>query len=283
MKIALIACTGWAGALERETAFANSVQLPNKQLIAAAWNDKTVDWTQFDCLIFRSNWDYFFDPAAFEEWLQYIEHLGIKTLNPIEVIRRNLHKFYLSELESKNVDIVPTIFLPKHKNLNLSIVEIREWHEAVIKPAVSGGAYLTKWFSTADIAAITAEYAPIAAERDLLIQPFLPEIQTEGEISIIFFWGKYSHAILKKPVNDDFRVQSQFGGEYTVYQPTLLQLAIAEGIVHIFGGDLLYARVDGVMHNGQFLLMELELIEPDLYFDNHPDAKSNFLKALAEI
>jgi hypothetical protein len=111
----------------------------------------------------------------------------------------------------------------------------------------------------------------------------MSEIQEMGEISLLFFQGKFSHSILKKPINDDFRVQSQFGGQYQIYLPDELMLKTAENIIKTFGGDLLYARVDGILKDGKFLLMELELIEPDLYFNYVPEAKKRYLAALEKM
>ncbi len=231
-------------------------------------------------MIFRSVWDYFEMPKEFAAWLDLMESQNTKTLNPLSIIKRNQHKFYLQDLQSKGIDIIPTVFIPKNTGLDLSFLKENNWNSAVIKPAVSGGSYLTRLFVQAEIEEIEEEYASFALENDLLVQPFMPEIQDMGELSLLFFQGKYSHAILKKPKNGDFRVQSQFGGQYQVFEPDAVMLATAQHIIETFGGDLLYARVDGILKNGKFLLMELELIEPDLYFDYHPDAKQNFLAAL---
>ncbi|PSR14105.1 MAG: hypothetical protein C7N36_05325 [Bacteroidetes bacterium] len=111
----------------------------------------------------------------------------------------------------------------------------------------------------------------------------MPEIQSQGEISLLFFNGQFSHAILKKPQAHDFRVQSQFGGDYQIYHPAASLIDTAAHIVQIFGEQLLYARVDGILKAGKFLLMEVELIEPDLYFSQVPAAKGRFFAALEEL
>ena len=276
MKIALLSYHKW---VENESAFA--AELPKYfNAEAVVWNDPSVNWANYDCLIFRSIWDYFEHPVAFDAWLNELERLNIKTLNPLSIIKRNQHKFYLRDLEQQGIDIIPTVFIPKDTGLDLSFLKEKSWGKAVIKPAVSAGAYLTKLFTLEDISEIEAEYTPIALERDLLVQPFMPEIQEMGEISLVFFNAKFSHAILKKPKQGDFRIQSQFGGQYQAFAPDISLIATAENIVKTFSNDLLYARVDGILKNGKFLLMELELIEPDLYFDYYSEAKNNFLSAL---
>jgi glutathione synthase/RimK-type ligase-like ATP-grasp enzyme len=279
MKIALLTCQNWPNAKEKEQALAKEIN-PKIEVDVTVWNDTSVNWGQYDYLIFRSIWDYFEFPTEFNDWLNKIERLNIKTLNPLEVVRQNQHKFYLQTLQQQGFDIIPTVFVPKNTDLNLGVLKQNNWPKAVIKPAISAGSYLTKLFGVNEIEAVTTEYTPIVAERDLLLQPFMPEIQTQGEISMLFYGGHYSHAILKKPVNNDFRVQVQFGGVCEPYQAENEVIEVAKKIIATFGQALLYARVDGIMKDGRFLLMEVELIEPDLFFDYHPEAKKRYFAAL---
>ncbi len=279
MKIALLSCKNWPDVLEKERAFA--LEFPESiDAEVVIWNDPSVNWSDYNYLIFRTVWDYFEMPKEFDAWLDLIESQNIKTLNPLSIIKRNQHKFYLQDLERQGIDIIPTVFMPKNTGLDLSFLIENNWDKAIIKPAVSGGSYLTRLFSQSEMGEIVEEYMSFSLENDLLVQPFMPEIQEMGELSLLFFQGKFSHAILKKPKNGDFRVQSQFGGQYQRFEPDAEILATAQNIIKTFGGDLLYARVDGILKDGKLLLMELELIEPDLYFDYYPDAKKNFLTAL---
>lgn len=280
MKIALLSCTGYAIALDMERAFAKEFP-PQYDVKVEVWNDPSVNWSDYNYLIFRTVWDYYNFPKEFSAWLDSLENQHIKTLNPLAIVKRNQHKFYLRDLQNAGIDIIPTVFIPKNTGLNLSFLAENNWQKAVIKPAISAGSYATTLFSIAESAKIEVEYAEIAVERDLLVQPFMPEIQTMGEISILFFNGQFSHAVLKKPKDEDFRVQSQFGGQYHIYEADASMIETAAHIVKTFGENLLYARVDGVLSNGKFLLMELELIEPDLYFNHFPEGKTNFFNALA--
>lgn len=286
MKIALLSCTGYATALDMERAFAKEFP-PQYDVKVEVWNDPSVNWSNYNYLIFRSVWDYYNFPNEFAAWLDGLERQGIKTLNPLSIVKRNQHKFYLRDLQNAGIDIIPTVFIPKNTGLNLSFLKVNNWSKAVIKPAISAGSYLTTLFSVEEMPRIEAEYAIIAVESDLLVQPFMPEIQTMGEISILFFNGQFSHSVLKKPKAADFRVQSQFGGQYEMYQPAASVLETAARIVKTFGAtsseNLLYARVDGVLKDGKLLLMELELIEPDLYFSHFPEGKTNFFNALASM
>ncbi len=279
MKIALLSCENWKEILEKEHAFAK--EFPKQwDVKVEIWNDPSVKWSDYNYLIFRTVWDYFEFPQAFDAWLDMLESRNIKTLNPLSIIKRNQHKFYLRELEQQGIGIIPTVFIPKNTGLDLSFLKENNWEQAVIKPAISAGSYLTTLFSQFDYEKILAEYKNIALENDLLVQPFMPEIQSMGEISFLFFNSQFSHAVLKKPKQGDFRIQSQFGGKYQAYQPDESVIATAQNIIKTFGGELLYARVDGILKDGKFLLMELELIEPDLYFDYAPEGKQRFFDAL---
>ena len=279
MKIALLTCATWPGIQEKERAIAKEFS-PHIQVDAVVWNDQSVNFSDYQYLIFRTTWDYFEQPEQFSAWLEKIAQLGIKTINPISAIRRNQHKFYLKKLQELGVDIIPTVFIEKNSGMDLSTLIPTHWQRVIIKPAVSGGAYLTRLFDRSEIASIAAEYTPIAAERDLLIQPFMPEIQQQGELSLLFFGGEFSHAVLKRPSAGEFRVQSQFGGNYRAIEVSEELIAIAMQIIAAFGGELVYARVDGIIAEGKFLLMELELIEPDLYFDYDKNAKKRYVAAL---
>ena len=279
MKIALLTCATWPGIQEKERAIAQEFS-PHIQADVVVWNDPAVNFSDYQCLVFRTVWDYFEHPEAFSAWLEKIALLGVKTINPVAAIRRNQHKFYLKELQELDVDIIPTVFIAKNSGLDLATLIPKHWQRVIIKPAVSGGAYLTRLFDRTEIASVVAEYTTIAAVRDLLIQPFMPEIQEHGELSLLFFGGKFSHAVLKTPSTGEFRVQSQFGGNYRAIDVSEEVLATAQKIIAAFGGDLVYARVDGIISDGKFLLMELELIEPDLYFNYDPGAKRRYIAAL---
>jgi glutathione synthase/RimK-type ligase-like ATP-grasp enzyme len=260
-------------------------ELAKHNIIAKAviWSDKTINWNDFDYLIFRNTWDYFEKETEFNLWLDQIEKLGIKTLNAIEIIKQNKHKFYLREMEKEGILILPTIFIDKNENLNLAEITPKHWKKAVIKPAFSAGSYLTTVFDTSDIEKTNDEYTKIAQEKELLLQEFMPEIQTLGETSFIFFNKKFSHAVNKKPVDGDFRVQSQFGGEYTLIQPNQELIDKAQKVVNTFDDKLLYARVDGIVIDGELHLMEIECIEPDLYFDISEGTLERFVASIVEL
>jgi glutathione synthase/RimK-type ligase-like ATP-grasp enzyme len=282
-KIGLLTCATWDGLLEKEILFAKELTAfePNWEVLPVVWNDETIDWAGFDVLIFRTIWDYFRHPVAFNLWLDKIEKLGIKTFNSIETVRKNHHKFYLRDLENKGIDIVPTFFLSKGTPLDGDLLRKIGSEKAILKPAISAGSHETRLFSANEADEVAAQSQDLIAQQDLLLQPFLEEIKTAGEVSMLFFNGQFSHAVVKTPVSGDFRIQVQYGGKYVPYAADAALIETGRRVVTAFSDEtLLYARVDGVLRNGRFLLMELELIEPDLYFDFATDGKQNYFKAL---
>lgn len=283
MNLALLTCKKLPNLTESDQLLIPALAKHSITAKAVIWDDETVNWTDFDYLIFRNTWDYYEKQQDFDFWLTKIEKLGIKTLNSISIINQNKHKFYLRDFQKKGIAILPTVFIDKTENLNLSEIIPNHWKKAVIKPAYSAGSYQTQVFEIDDIEKINQQYKPIAAEKELLLQEFMPQIQTLGETSFIFFNKKFSHAVNKKPVEGEFRIQSQFGGKYKLVQPEQELVNKAQKIVNTFQGDLLYARVDGIVIENELHLMEVECIEPDLYFNLSENSQTKFVTALLEL
>ena len=245
------------------------------------WNSFEIDWSNYNALIFRSTWDYYLLPDIFTEWLHKIESLGLKIYNPYQVIINNMHKFYLRNMEQDGFRIIPSVFVPSSSDFDLASLLPATWEDFVIKPAVSAGSFLTTLCNINQINDIIKSYAPVSAVKDLIIQKFMPEIQTIGEVSLVFFNKKFSHAVLKRPKEGDFRIQSQFGGKYETFIPDNYLIKTTQSIVNYISEDLLFARVDGVLVNGEFYLMELELIEPDLYLELTDNGTDRFVYEIA--
>ncbi|WP_158730017.1 MULTISPECIES: RimK family alpha-L-glutamate ligase [unclassified Flavobacterium] len=283
MKIALLTCEKLPDLNPEDQKLIPALAQYNIQAIAAVWDDANINWSQFDCLVFRNTWDYFEKEQAFILWLDQIKKLGVKTLNTIDTVKNNIHKFYLKELEQKGIPIIKTLFIDKTQQLDLNKLIPNHWNKAVIKPAFSAGSYLTEVFDRTQIQAINNQYQSIAASKELLLQEFMPEIQTLGETSFIFFDKKFSHAVNKKPVSGDFRVQSLYGGKYTLVEPSAELIQKAQKVVNTFQEDLLYARVDGIVIEEVLYLMEIECIEPDLYFNLSANSLDQFVPALIKL
>ncbi|MHA6249119.1 ATP-grasp domain-containing protein [Pontibacter sp. CAU 1760] len=253
------------------------------------WDDPTVDWTAFDVVVLKSPWDYFDKINAFYTWLDKLEQLQVRVLNPIRTVRWNADKRYLLDLQQQGVNIVPTVWLEKGQEFSAeSIFEALAAEKIIVKPAVSGGAKNTFALTQAEAEAQTATINGLLQEEGFLAQPFVEEIKTKGEWSFLFFNGVYSHTVLKTAKPGDFRVQHFFGGTVHTPEPPAALLASAQAIVDQHARGCLYARVDGVELNGALALMELELIEPFLFmvlsegaFERYYEALLSHLKQLA--
>ncbi|WP_309608319.1 hypothetical protein [Flavobacterium sp.] len=283
MQIALLTCQKLPNLLETENQLIPKLAKHNIVAKAVIWNDETINWEDYDVLIFRNTWDYYEKQIEFDIWLDKIQKLGIKTLNSIAIINKNKHKFYLRELQQLGFTILPTIFIEKTKELNLKKFIPNHWKKAVIKPAYSAGSYQTELFDISEIDIINQKYQNIAPQKELLLQEFMPEIQTLGETSFIFFNKKFSHAVNKKPIEGEFRIQVQYGGKYKLVQPNQDIIEKAQKIVNTFSEDLLYARVDGIIIGNEIYLMEIECIEPDLYFNLAKDSMDKFVNSILEL
>jgi glutathione synthase/RimK-type ligase-like ATP-grasp enzyme len=281
-KIGIATCARLPDLIESDQALVGLFLEKNIKATPVVWNDSAVDFRQFDAILIRSIWDYFLHENDFNAWLDFLEKNKIPLFNSVKTVRENQHKFYLKTLSEKGVSIIPTIFLEKTDALDLSFIAEKNWSRCVIKPAISAGSHETTLFNLVELAEIEEKYRAFAKNNDLLVQPFMPEIQETGEFSFIFFDKKFSHAIQKTPKSGDFRIQSQFGGVYQIYEPSEAILQTATNILKQYSEDLLYARVDGIVRDGQLLLMEIELIEPDLYFDFYPEKKAVFVNLVAE-
>lgn len=283
MKIGILTCEKLPELTLEDQLLLPELAKHNITATAVIWDDATIQWSDFDYLIFRNTWDYFEKETAFNTWLDHIEQLGIKTLNSIDIIKNNKHKFYLCEMEKQGIKILPTVFLEKTNHLYLAEIVPTHWQKMVLKPAFSAGSYQTEVFELKDIEKVNTLYKTIASEKELLLQEFMPEIQTLGETSFIFFNKKFSHAVNKKPMEGDFRIQVQFGGKYKSIEPSQELIEKAQKIVNTFPDPLLYARVDGIIIENELHLMEVECIEPDLYFNLSQGALARYVNAVLEL
>lgn len=249
---------------------------------ARIWSDPDVDWAGHEALLVRSTWDYFQRYTEFLQWYQRIDALRCPIANPLPLLVWNSDKRYLLDLAAQGVAIIPTAHA-RGSELDAALASMQG--EAVVKPSVSGGAWNTVRGRIGSEAFAQA-LAALPRELDYLIQPFLPQVVEDGEWSLLFFAGGYSHAVLKKPAQGDYRVQTYFGGSADLTEPPAHALAAAqralEAVAALGHRDHAYVRVDGVIVDGAFRIMELEFIEPFLHLAAHPPAARAFAAQLAQ-
>jgi len=240
---------------------------------AAVWNEAAVDWEMYAAVVIRSTWDYHLHLDEFLAWLDRLERLNVKVFNAPSLVRWNSEKGYLRDLADRGIPIVPTRWVERGERVSLAEI-LREtgWAEVVVKPSVSASAHQTWRMSAAESDTREDDFAAMVERGRVLVQPFLEAIRTEGEWSLLFYGGEYSHAVLKRPRHDDFRVQQTHGGTSEVCEPAPEVVEQARRALEAAGQASHYARVDGCVVDGRFVLMELELIEPDLFLRAHPSA-----------
>ena len=246
------------------------------------WNDSAVKWEDYDVAIIKSPWDYFDHISDFYAWLQHMESLNIRLLNPVDTLKWNADKRYLNDIKSAGLNITPTEFLSSSSELELSsYFSTYDCEQIIVKPAVSGGSKNTFKLTKDNFESNLPLIKQLIEKETFIVQPFLKEIETDGEMSFLFFGGKFSHAVLKKAASGDFRVQATFGGTVHPQNPSPDIILKAKAYVNQFAKDCLYARVDTATINGELVLMELELIEPFLFLDTNTNALENYYQALS--
>jgi glutathione synthase/RimK-type ligase-like ATP-grasp enzyme len=244
------------------------------------WDDASVDWREYDALVLRSTWDYHLRVSEFERWLSLLDRERVPLWNPTGVVRWNMHKGYLQGLQQAGILIPSTRWLPRGRAVALGgLLAGATWTEAIVKPAISASATKTSLVHI-DSPADAERFAALLGEGDVLVQEVVPEVARDGEWSLMFIGASYSHAVLKKPRPGDFRVQQELGGTADPATAPSVVIAAAERVAAQIPGRWLYARIDGVVTERGFMLMEAECIEPLLFFEYASGAYERFASAL---
>lgn len=241
--------------------------------------DAPVDWATWPLVVVRTPWDYFRRLPEFLAWAERTRRLA-RFVNPYEVIDWNSHKQYLRGLAEAGIATVPTLWLDHGCGDARARLAARGWGEVVVKPAVSIGAIGALRAAALDPACLE-HLDRLVAEGDVMVQPFVASVAEAGEVSLVYFGGRFSHAIRKQPAPGDFRVQDMYGGTVHPHQPTAAELAVADAVLARTPALTTYARIDLVEFDGAPALMEAELIEPELFLGATPEAAMNFARVLA--
>ncbi len=255
---------------------------PDDRLLAAAfhtagWAVHLADWhhpvPRADLAIVRSCWDYIHAPEAF---LAALEHIAtaMPLWNPLPTMRWNLDKRYLLELAQAGLPVPPTRVVERGMAIGVqAVLDGLGVDEVVAKPVVGAGGEDTERFTRVD----EARWRALATRRDLLVQPYLPEVRTAGEVSLTFLDGAYSHAVVKHPADGEFRVQEEHGGRVTPWVASDALVTVGTAALAAVPHPWRYARVDGIMTPTGFQLMEIELVEPELFFRARPESAAAFV------
>lgn len=246
------------------------------------WAEPGYDWSQCRSAVFRTTWDYF---HRFDEFAPWLARVGERTrlFNEAALIHWNLDKHYLADLQQAGINTVPTCYIEvgDHRTLAQAIADTG-WQDVILKPVISGAARHTYRLTADQATSLECTFAELVQQEALMLQPFQHDILTQGELSLMVIDGQYTHAIRKTAKAGDFRVQDDHGGTVHRYDASAEEIRFAEAAVAAVPYDVLYARVDMVRDNrGQLAIMELEMIEPELFFRFQAEAATRLAAGIA--
>ena len=292
-RVALITYSGVPAITTDDRLLRDALVARGAEVEARPWDTK-VDWSVYHRIILRSCWNFHHRPEEFRGWVNDVKerHHG-SMMNGPELVQWSVDKRYLRDLDARGVAIVPTIWVSMADGDEIpdldALVAEQGWDAgAVVKPAISATAHQTWRVGPDEAEAHQARFEALLASSPggVMVQPFLPEIE-DGEWSLVFLGGEFSHAVKKRPAAGDFRVQHDFGGTIERCEPDPALVDDASAALRAAAEatdtgleEILYARVDGVVRAGRLLLMELELIEPVLFFAQAPGAAARMAELI---
>lgn len=251
----------------------NALKEKNLSVVKKDWNDSIFDWETTRSILFRSTWDYFDKFELFKKWFNKTKNKCLM-INSTETIEWNIDKHYLLDLQEHQIPIPNSEFIKRGSSIDLSLLmQKKNWNEIVVKPTISGAAKNTYRLKKEEIIQFGPKWEKLIYEEDFIVQEFQNNVISEGEVAMIVIGGKFTHAVLKKAKEGDFRVQDDFGGSIAIYNPSEEMVKLAEKCTRILTPIPSYARVDIIWDNLMDLAVsELELIEPELWFRLNPNA-----------
>ncbi len=288
LKVALVTARAARGLDDDETPLRLALQNAGCSVQVAEWDDPGVDWAGFDVVLLRSAWDY---AERISEFIAWVERTSRRTclLNPPSIVRWNTDKHYLAQLARGGVAIVPSTFVEPGDDPARAVERFLEMHsqvELVVKPAVGAGSRdAERHLRTDPGAAIAHARRLLDDRRSVLLQPYLQRVDRDGETALMFFEGRFSHAIRKGPLlpPGGAATTGLFAAEtITTRVPGDDEMRLAERIVAAIPFDTpLYARIDLIRDDqGAPCLLELELTEPSLFFAHAAGSAERFAAAV---
>jgi glutathione synthase/RimK-type ligase-like ATP-grasp enzyme len=279
MRIALATCREPPEPDVDEPLLVSALRAAGAEADVLAWDDPGAPFADYDLVVVRSTWNYYEHLEAFLAWAERVGR-ATRVLNDPATVRWNAVKTYLRDLEARGVPVVPTDFVARGEHRELGeLVRARGWDRVVVKPLVSAGSFRTERFASDDVAAGQAFLDALSRDRDVMIQEWMPAVDTYGERSLVWIDGEVTHAIRKSPrfaggveqVSDEVAVTED-------------ERAFAHRVVEPIAKErgLLYARVDTIRDGDVLRIMELELVEPSLFFKQCPRALDRFVRAAIE-
>jgi len=269
--VAIASCSALPHLTGDDLLLRDALETHGMRPVPVIWDSEVIDWSVFDACIVRSVWDYHLKHEDFLTWADRVGN-SIPVWNPTELMAWNSDKTYLRRLERDGVPTIPTQWLERRTKARLAdILSDCGWEEAVLKPTVDLGAmnlHRVRRERDGDQAVLEN----LLADHSVMVQPFLDSLQEHGETSLIYVEGELSHVVRKRPGDGDFRVQPCWGGSSCPVEPSAAELEVAHLVLRSLETPPLYARVDLVPGPEGPCLIELELVDPNLFLREHPPA-----------
>ncbi|MFD4420480.1 RimK family alpha-L-glutamate ligase [Agromyces sp. NPDC058484] len=288
MRVAVLRCERLPGFVTWEIPDVESLFADDRALIAAfaergveaepvAWNDPATDWDSYDGALLRSTWDYVDHLVDFIEVTTTIDRSRCTLVNPLDAVHWNADKHYLDDLDRLGVPIVPLVRGTRADSARIHArVADAGWDELVLKPAVGvGGSGVVR----TDAGSLAHVLDGLPSGLEVMVQPFADAILDEGELSFVFLGEVLSHVLRKHPAKGDFRAHGIYGGTVAATDVGPGDAAQVAAMLARLPFDLVYARFDVVRVDGRLAVLELELIEPMLYFDRAPGSAGRLADA----
>ena len=284
-SVALVTCREALGIDYDMPLLLEAVRAAGIAVDEVCWDDESIDWSTYNHVVIRSTWDYHRRYDEFMQWVRAVSSVSTMS-NSLDVITWNTDKHYLAEVAAMGLPVVPTVFIePGHEAWLDQVHELLTQGDVVVKPAISAGSNDTERHSNIDVAQQHISEL-LSAQRSVMLQPYMADVDVESETGLVFIDGKFSHAFAKGALLAQEKNMS--GGLYAeeeigVRQPTAEQLLIGERAVKWLTsrfGKLLYARVDLLPTAQGPVIIEIELTEPSLYLLLHPEAATELANAL---
>ncbi|MGD2136585.1 MAG: hypothetical protein PVF27_10510 [Gemmatimonadales bacterium] len=247
----------------------------------AVWEDRLRDWGAASLCVIRSTWDYSYRRDAFLRWSERVAGLT-RLRNSTALVRWNTHKRYLVDLAEQDVPTVPSVVLPAGQPVDLAaVLAERGWDEAVLKAAVAQTGRYAMQVTGRTVETGQAHLDRILPHEDMLVQPFIARIPERGEASLVFIDGEFTHAVRKRGTGETMLVHHDYGGSVRPTRPRPEEMYVAEAALATVREATLYARVDLVYDDDRPMVMELELVEPELFLRFSEAAVVQFVETIA--
>ena len=257
--------------------YAEALERRGFSVVGAPWDGPRAAFDRAAAVVIRSTWGYYRASDAFRDWTEAMAAAS-RLFNPIGLVRWNLRKDYIAKLAAASVRVPQTHFVACEVDAIDKVFGDTGWSRAVVKPLTGASGYSVELVTREGVARSVSRLAAEARAGGVLVQEFLPEI-ADGELSLIYFDGIFSHAVRKRPPRGEFRVNSRFGATYSAETPSREVMEQGAAALRTLPELPLYARVDGVMRDEALIVIEVEVLEPGLFLDFDPGSAERFAEA----